>query len=272
MISVEDNNVDLLKANWKFLIILDACRYDIFRDIYKGIIHNHCELKRAITYCSGTKEWLQNNFHGRDCSEIVYVDPIIMFDKFLPNHNFFKVDYVWKTKWNYEYYTILAKDITDSALEQLKQHPDKRFIVHYHQPHPPFLSPEFKGMNESNTPDKILRIIADEKPPHNDFPHFIQGKLRNVLGSENTWKLLIRLGIEPLDFFGRVYKLYGTEGIIRGYIENLRLVLSDVTRLINKYNGKIIISADHSKNLNGSSKNLKNEYVPWLEIEVNQHK
>lgn len=266
MISVEDNNIDLLKANWKVLVILDACRYDIFKQMYADIIHHKSKLKKAKTFSSGTQEWMSKNFYNEDCSDIIYMDPIVMFNKFIPRHNFFKVVMVWKKKWNYEYGTIMPQDMTDITLEQIKQHPEKRFIVHYHQPHAPYLLPEFLGMGEIDTPEKIQQSIKENKKKNKDLPHFLQGNMKKILGNERAWNWLIRLGMEPLDYYGKIYKLYGEEGLVRGYTETLKLVLDDVNRLIEACDRKIVITSDHSKNLNGSMANLKNEYIPWLEI------
>jgi len=266
MIEIEGKNVDTLQEDWCILIILDACRYDIFKKVYKDILVKDGVLSKAGTNSAGTEEWMHNNFLGRDCSDIIYIDPIIMFDMFLPGHNFFKVDKVWKTRWDYEYGTIMPKDMTDSALEQIKRHPKKRFIIHYHQPHPPYLLPEFKGIDTIATPELVQKNIRENKTKNREIHCFIQGNIRKILGAERAWKLLIRLGITPRDGMGKIYKIHNMDGIIRGYTENLKMVLKDVNRLIDNYNGKIVITSDHSKNFDGSTKGLRDQYVPWLEL------
>ena len=60
MITVNNQVVDLLDSDWKYLIILDGCRYDIFKDVFKDILKRG-KLKKAYTNCNGTFEWMQKN-------------------------------------------------------------------------------------------------------------------------------------------------------------------------------------------------------------------
>jgi hypothetical protein len=268
VISIDGEKVDLLEQNWDVLIIIDATRYDVFEDTYKNILHKEGVLKKAKTFAGCTFDWMNSNLNNKDCSNIIYIDPIIMFENYVPQNNFFKVEKVWETKWDYEYGTILPESITDSALELMKKHKDKRFIVHYHQPHPPILLPNFlKIRTRITTPDKVLRRVdKEDENPAKDIPHFIQGNMRRFLGSENAWNILIKLGIEPLDGAGQMYKHLGKDEMIRGYKENLKLVLKDINRIIDSQNKKIVITSDHSYNYDRSRKKLKKRYVPWYEV------
>ena len=268
MIAIDGEKVNLLKQDWDVLIIIDATRYDVFEELHKSILHKKGVLKKAKTFASCTFDWMNGNLNNKDCSDIIYIDPIIMFENYVPQNNFFHIEKVWKTKWDYKYGTILPESITDSALDLMKKHKDKRFIVHYHQPHPPILLPNFlKIRTRITTPDKVLRRVdKEDENPTKDIPHFIQGNMRRFLGSENAWNILIKLGIEPLDGAGQMYKHLGKEEMIRGYKENLKLVLKDINRIIDSQNKKIVITADHSYNYDRSRKKLKKRYVPWYEV------
>lgn len=266
MIEVDDNSIDLLKADWDVLLILDACRYDFFERIYKDIIQQECTLKKARTFCSGTFDWMENNFRNKDCSNVIYINCIVMFDKFMPNDTFFKVVKVWQSGWDYEYGTITPQNMTDEAMFQTKLHPRKRIIVHYHQPHPPYLLSEYKNIDKILTPKQIQLNVKE-----NGFGFLYQGKMRKWFGYERAWRWLIKLGIEPLDYYGKIYKKFGKEGLIRGYTENLKIVLRDVVELLEfihifQLNKKVVITSDHSHNLNGDIRNLNEQFVPWLEI------
>ena len=263
MIQVDNVDIDILKAEWDILIILDGCRYDIFKSVYENLIHSKCELKKAKTFCSGTKEWMQNNFYNKDCSSIIYLDPIVMFNLFIPDDTFFKTVMVWKTNWDYEYGTIKPDEMTDVALEQIKQHPKKRFIIHYHQPHPPYLMKEYLGIGEIDTPDTIQNSIEDTGF---NFSNFYQGCMRRFFGYSRTWKWLTMFGVDPCDYYGKIYKKYGQDGLVRGYRKNLELALYEINRLIDVCNGKIVVTSDHSHNLNGDLRGLKEQFVPWLEV------
>lgn len=268
MMSVNNDEINLLEEEWDILIILDACRYEVFEEVYKKILKRKGELKKAKTFSTGTEDWMESNIRGRDCSDIIYVDPIIMFNKWLPDHNFFKVDEVWKYGWDYNYGTILPEQMTKSALKQIKDHPDKRIIIHYHQPHPPFIDQAFRDIGSSiATPELILNMMDEQaKNKTHTVPHFIQGNMRRFLGAERAWALLIWLGIEPLDGMGKAFKHFGMDGIMDAYKKNMILVLNNLNKILLNVNKKIIITSDHSFNYDRSTKALKKRYVPWLEM------
>ena len=53
------NQVDLIhNTNWDLLIVLDALRYNDFKDIYPSILGNGGTLKKAITPTTFTVGWL----------------------------------------------------------------------------------------------------------------------------------------------------------------------------------------------------------------------
>jgi len=262
MIQIEGVDCDILSADWKVLIILDACRFDVFANLQFMLPGT---LKIANTFCAGTQEWMYNNIYNNDCSDIIYLNPIIMFNTFIPKHNLFKVVDVWKTHWNYEYGTILPSDMTKVALEVIKKHPDKRVIIHYHQPHPPYLQEKFLGIEGPvDTPEEILKQIGVKRKFN--FLEFFQGRLRKTLGCEKAWNIITGMGLEPMDYYGKIYKQYGREGLEYGYRETLKMTLKSINKIIVKNNINIVVTSDHSKNLDGSNKNLKKQSVPWLEI------
>jgi len=263
MIEINGKKTNFTDADWKVCIILDACRYDIFRDVYKDIIKDGT-LKKTYTNCSGTFEWMQDNFKDEDCSDIIYINPIVMFDKFMPNSTFYKVVNVWEYGWNYTYGTILPSEMTKTALEVMAKYPEKRFIIHYHQPHPPYLHPDFIGIEGPvDTPEEILKM----KEKKFNILQCIQGNIRKLIGSNCAWNLLTRLGITPTDYYGKIYKRYGKERIVSGYIETLRLTLEEITKIIENTRGKVVITSDHSKNFDGGQKDIEKQPVPWMEID-----
>ena len=139
-------------------------------------------------------------------------------------------------------------------------------MVHYHQPHPPYIHPDFIGIEGPvDKPEEILK--SDGKKRKLNISQCIQGSMRRFIGCEFTWKWLTRFGIEPMDYYGKIYKQYGIERIVSGYVDTLKLALIDVNRIIEKSKGKLVITSDHSKNFDGSQKNIEKQPVPWLEID-----
>jgi len=239
MYEIEGKNIELLEADWDVLIDLDACRYDVFKEVYKEVYRYKGELKRAKTYCSGSEEWRHKNLYGKDLSDVIFLTPRICPFRHVTEADFFMVVRAWKTKWDYRYGTVLPQDMTELTLEQMKQHPKKRFIIHYHQPHAPFVLPEYLDIGELYRPEELLAIFNGEKKSKKKSTlSFVQGGMKRFLGYEFTWKLLIGLGIEPHDYCGKVYKKLGKEGLLQGYVENLKLVLKYANVLIDSFDGK----------------------------------
>ena len=69
---VEDKYIDLLNEPWDVLIILDACRFDYFKEIYKFFFPKS-HLKLAITKSTSTMEWLNFTFGNQYYEDIIYI-------------------------------------------------------------------------------------------------------------------------------------------------------------------------------------------------------
>ena len=68
--------IDILKDNWKVLIILDACRYDSFKKYYKKFLKG--QLKKNISCATWTLEWLEKTF-TKKYNDIIYVSMFFSF-------------------------------------------------------------------------------------------------------------------------------------------------------------------------------------------------
>ncbi len=204
--------IKVMRKNWDYLIILDACRYDMFKWVLKDD-----SIPFAVSGGSGTKEWMEWNFKGI-FMDVVYVsgNPFlsnIYLEKFFGRIPFFKVVDVWDYGWNDSVKTVLPQTVTDAAIKVSKDYPNKRIIIHYNQPHHPFLSN-----------DKLLKM--DEGPRRIGVPW--KGK--------TIWRA-IKLGEIPL------------KPVWKAYIKNLEIVMTEVNRLIEKLSGKIIITSDHGNQM-----------------------
>ena len=135
--------VKVMEEEWDYLIILDACRYDFFKKNYKNL-NGHLEKKQSLASC--TYEWLEKNFAGTHYADTVYItaNPRIHTNWFkkwiLKNKNpFFHIEDVWKYAWNEKAGAVIPSEMTKAALKSIKKYPSKRIIIHYIQPHPPYL-------------------------------------------------------------------------------------------------------------------------------------
>jgi len=134
------NGIDIFAKDWDHLLILDACRYDMFAE--QSTLPGNLESVRSRA--SATEEFLEANFDGRELLDTVYVtgSPMLHRHRSEIQTQFHNVINVWKEDgWDEEYRTVLPKTMTEAAIEAKERYPNKRLLVHYLQPHYPFLGP-----------------------------------------------------------------------------------------------------------------------------------
>jgi len=265
---IEGRETTWLKEDWDILIFLDGCRYDTFKNEYQKYLNCNGNLKMAKTYCSGTTKWMKDTFIGKDCSNIIYVNPMYSFDSFVPNHNFYKVISVWDSDWNKDYDTVMPEAITKRALQWIKKYPNKKYIVQYVQPCRPYIHPMFKNIDQILKPGnkksdraRIIRTLLENTG------------LAKIIPNTVFWKVGAFFGYPIAK--GEAYIKYGREGIIEAYTYSLREALKEVNKIIeHQKNKKIIITSDHGELLGEGGRyghgGLVNDLimkVPWLEIQ-----
>ena len=239
--------IDVFNEDWDTLVILDACRYDMFEEV------NHIEgsLSMKESKASATTEWLQANVDGRDLRDTVYVtaNPQLERHREHWNVNFHEVINVWLDEgWDEETGTVLAETMTNAGIQAFERFPNKRIVVHYMQPHYPFVPSETRfDKKHLNT----IRDASDSATGNNVWNQKQSGELD--ASTELLWEL---------------------------YVENLRYVLRNVESLVAATHGKTVITSDHGNYVGerafpipireyGHPRGLYDEsvvVVPWLEI------
>lgn len=133
-----DRGIDIFAEDWDNLAILDACRYDMFRDQHDlpG------RLESRISRGAHTSEFLDANVAGRDLRDTVYVtaSPMYYRKREELDAQFHDVVNVWKEGgWHDEYRTVMPETVVEYAERAAERYPDKRLLVHFLQPHYPFV-------------------------------------------------------------------------------------------------------------------------------------
>jgi hypothetical protein len=119
------------------------------------------------------------------------------------------VENVWKYGWDKRLDTVPPHEITQAALRMLRQYPDKRLIIHYIQPHGPWIGKTQVVENSTNGNGQWL-------------------------GQVKTWQM-VREGRIDLKL------------LRQAALDNLELVLAEVEKLAPELSGKVVISADHGE-------------------------
>ena len=211
------NPTNPFDEDWDNLIILDACRFDTFSDVNTSL----GDLEYRISPASGTLEWLRKTLDSNEYHDTVYVTANPRVNRY--ENNFHDVIPAWKTHWNEELNVTTPSDLTDLTLQTAKKHQRKRIVTHFMQPHIPFIG-EF-GREQVGVYDGVTKG-RDRALGH------------EYTANEEPYVLLKRGEISP-------------DIIKEAYQENLEVVLEEVTDLVNKLDGKTIVTSDHGEMFGG---------------------
>ncbi len=151
----------LTTLDWDNVVLLDACRFDLFREVFEDDpLPGTLDSRRSAE--AGTPGYLAENFAGDTFHDVVYVTANPYVDTELPEDTFHAVDPVWKDGWDDELDTVRPEVVRDRALEAAETYPDKRLIVHFNQPHAPFVG---ETRLESRGMDAIRQTALGEDGP-----------------------------------------------------------------------------------------------------------
>jgi hypothetical protein len=133
---------DFMDKDWDNLLILDACRFDLFQS--ENTIDGVLEYK--YSEASSTVDFLYSNIDGKDLTDTVYVTANGQIQNHKDNLDirFHDIIPLYSDEWNEEYGTVLPQQVTEHALKAEQKYPNKRLLLHYVQPHFPFIGADTK--------------------------------------------------------------------------------------------------------------------------------
>lgn len=235
--------IKVMEEDWDNLIILDACRYDLFEQ--SNSLDG--ELRSVISSDSSTSGFLQYNFDGDTFPDTVYVSANPQVQRHEVGDRFHDCLRLWEDHWDDDLRTVLPEDVTDCALETAERYPNKRLIIHYVQPHYPFIGETGRQIDHGS-------ITGD-------------GVVEQERTVQSIWDKLESGSVER-------------ERVWQAYRENLELVLPEVHRLLDGLVGKSVVTSDHGNSFGefGIYGHPGGLYlnslvrVPWLEIDGHPRK
>ena len=255
----QKHKIDELLKEEKFnIIILDACRFDYFKDEYEDFLSG--DLKKVWSAGRDTFEYIKNIWPSYyDITYISGATPINsvvdesflkgklrnLYDGYIPKRHVKEIIDVWNHGWDHSLGTVPPKEVTDAALKYSNR---KRLVIHYFQPHAPYIGSH-----------KLLGYIGKEYSGVRDLE-------------------LARAGVQGNPPDTKIWNA-AKEGIISreelrlAYRSNLRLVLGEVKRLIQELGGKIVVTSDHGELLGEDGfyahsriNHPKLMEIPWLVV------
>lgn len=226
----------VMEQDWDNLIIIDACRYDVFHECntLKG------DLSKFKSRGSHTGEFMEQNFAGTAYPNTVYVsanpNPAEV------NAGFAAVESVWDTAWDDKLHTVPPSAMADYTLQAHNNHPNKRLISHFIQPHYPWIGPKGREFMKEHG-------------------------YRPLYKSDDIW-LQMRAGDISKERVWEVYK------------ENLKVLMPHLEELVDQLPGKTVITSDHGNafgewQIYGHPPGVyvpELVEVPWLEVPYSNRK
>lgn len=127
---------------WDVLVILDACRYDVFADRYENASWLD-SLDSTMSVGSASPEWMDKTFTSEYSDELAstaYVTGNPYSAEHAPENELGLLDEVWQYVWDDELGTIHPEPLTNQVVTHYKSGEFDRVIVHYMQPHWPYVT------------------------------------------------------------------------------------------------------------------------------------
>lgn len=240
---------NLLEEDWDTAVILDACRYDSFKSIYRSYLGEGKLEKRRGASC--TTEWIKNTF-PRNYPEIVYVsgNPWInshsAWDGFDPRKKFEEIFDVWDWAWMGQPGTADPEEVTRTALEARKAYPQKRVIVHYLQPHYPYRKVEVSEEIKMQF-DGVYGRDGSGDGFKSKFSDSLNRNFKKLFGKTWFWGLREMFSFGPRHVEEFLWRNFTEDQLREFYEDNLCWALDKVERLLDELEGELVITSDHGE-------------------------
>ncbi len=254
-----EDGIDVMAEDWDNLIVLDACRYDVFES------HNRIEgdLEEVISRGSTSSEFIKRNFNGRELHDTVYITANPHADSTLDEGVFYRVAKTYGETYpsdNSRYEKRSPEHVYEYAVDEYGNYDDKRTIVHFMQPHTPYYGTYAKALRRT--------LYEERRIGFREWTH-----AEDYGDAETMFDALGNAAVE-----GHI----SDEQLRRAYVGNFEAVMEYVEALLEHLDGKTVITSDHGELLGeaeelfspmqyGHGENAYNEglrRVPWLVIDA----
>lgn len=154
---------NVLVADWDNLIILNACRYDYFTEYEEQLSGT---FSKRISSASATKEFMWNTITEWDETDLVYVFTNAWWAWLADGIDSTVHEFVNLEEENIQDPILdveLPETVTDRAIEEAERYPNKRLLVHYNQPHYPYIGELggrlFPGENRNVIANDVSKMV-----------------------------------------------------------------------------------------------------------------
>jgi len=270
------------------IIVLDACRYDYFYSLYSNYLEGN--LEKVWSSGNRTPQWVPRTWDKK--YDLTYISassyPVTtkswnhLRESFNPNRKFrdtipvFEKDEIIST--------VAPEIVTDVALKYLSNVNNPRAVVHYLQPHSPYIGstkllPWY--LNEDQCKSALNKEKDIKKLNKTINGYAVHDIFNNGLDYNESKLKKIIPKLEKYNPKHQVADGLVTDAMYKqAYEDNLKCVFSEVTRLVQYLDCDIIITSDHGEHL-GDHLDVLWEYnhprrthpvlreVPWFVVSEN---
>jgi hypothetical protein len=245
--------LSLMDEDWDIAIILDACRYDVFKNLHGQYLPEGKLEKRFGA--SDTFDWLHSVFDGNETHNIIYVSGHpgingkgVAWGKFDAGEKFYKVYDAWISGWDWRIGSSLPHEVARVAVKAISEYPDRKTIIHFMQPHFPY--------RKAPCPSTYSDLRGVKRNPRLGF--LFERLLRHLIRSSDVnlsrfrityWKLKKILNLDFLEDLNEIYwREYSIDDLRYFYRDNLEWVLKSVGEIVEEFdNLKITVTSDHGE-------------------------
>jgi hypothetical protein len=245
----------LMKEQWDIAIILDACRYDVFKEVYrKRLPLGRLEKRQGA---SDTFDWLHSVFYGNEANNIIYVSAHpginakgVPWGNFNASKCFYKVYDAWLNAWNWRIGTSLPDEVAKVAVQAIKENPERKKIIHFIQPHFPYrkapcpsIYSDLRGTRNHKKLGALLESFL------RNFISFLSIDFSRV--RTEYWKIKRILNLNFLEDLNEFYwRKYTISDLQSFYRDNLEWVLESAAKIVEEFcDARIVITSDHGEAL-----------------------
>jgi hypothetical protein len=183
-----DRYYDLISTNvyereWDILIILDCMTCEMVNrcvDEYSFL----SDMDSIVSVGSTSTEWMEKTFTQNYLSEVnntLYITGNTHSHDWINYEYFYNVKEVWKEGWHVDSKTVPPRRITDTAIHHHRKSDPKRMILHYMQPHQPFINLNGTSLYEDSNNMTLEELHYLEGYSREEILDAYVGNLRAVL-------------------------------------------------------------------------------------------
>jgi len=206
-----NNGHYIFDEQWDNLVILDSCRYDTFKEVVEEM-KLEGKLESIISRGTNTATFLLENFCDDRYDNIVYITANPYVNKLLKG-KFYKIIPVWDKGWDDKLGTVHPEKVYEYTLNALRKYHDKKFIIHFLQPHIPFISYNSFSARAKESVEELRKATIENRNISVKYPKFKPFRLFDE-GSEFYLKMpkdkLLQAYKDEVsnDLCGKTFKLF----------------------------------------------------------------